>query len=94
MVMLIDLSAAISIANTILLSVIIVTYIKIYHSTKASFTIGLIFFASMLLLHNVIAVYAYFMMAPLYSEELLPYFVAIHIAELAGIISLLKITLS
>ena len=94
MVMLIDLSAAISIANTILLSVIIVTYIKIYHSTKASFTIGLIFFASMLLLHNVIAVYAYFMMAPLYSEDLLPYFVAIHIAELAGIISLLKITLS
>ena len=94
MVMLIDLSAAISIANTILLSVIIVTYIKIYHSTKASFTIGLIFFASMLLLHNIIAVYAYFMMAPLYSEDLLSYFVAIHIAELAGIISLLKITLS
>jgi hypothetical protein len=32
-------------------------------------------------------------MAPLYSDELLPYFVAIHLAELAGIAALLKLTL-
>ena len=31
-------------------------------------------------------------MAPLYSDELLPYFVGIHIAELAGLIALLKVT--
>ncbi len=59
---------------------------------KAVFTLGLIFFAGMLLLHNIITVYAYFAMAPLYNEALLPYFVAIHLAELAGISALLKIT--
>jgi hypothetical protein len=31
-------------------------------------------------------------MAPLYSDELLPYFAGIHVAELAGLIALLKVT--
>jgi hypothetical protein len=31
-------------------------------------------------------------MAPLYSDELLPYFAGIHIAELIGLIALLKVT--
>jgi hypothetical protein len=51
------------------------------------------FFAGMLALHNIIAVYAYLVMAPLYNEALLPYFVAVHIAELVGIAVLLKITI-
>jgi hypothetical protein len=45
----------------------------------------------MLLLHNVIAIYGYFAMAPLYSNDLLPYFLGIHIAELAGLIALLNV---
>jgi hypothetical protein len=48
------------------------------------------FFAGMLLLHNIIAVYAYFAES-LYSMELLPFFVVIHLAELAGIAILLKV---
>jgi hypothetical protein len=40
-----------------------------------------------------IAVYAYFAMESLYSMELLPFFVIIHLAELAGIAALLKVTL-
>ena len=51
------------------------------------------FFAGMLMLHNIIAVYAYFAMEPLYAIGLLPYFVVVHIAELAGIAVLLKVTL-
>jgi hypothetical protein len=31
-------------------------------------------------------------MAKLYSDDLLPYFAGIHIAELAGLIALLKVT--
>ena len=68
-------------------------YIKIYLKTRAAFTIGLIFFASMLVVQNLIVVYAYFAMAPLYADALLPYFLLIHIAELTGVASLLKITL-
>jgi uncharacterized membrane protein YgdD (TMEM256/DUF423 family) len=93
MAFLMDISAAISLANVGILIALLIVYAKIYRSTKAIFTIGLMFFAGMLMLHNLIAVYAYIMMAPLYTEGLLPYFVGIHIAELTGIATLLKITL-
>ena len=39
---------------------------------------------------SMIFVHSYSVMAPLYSDDLLPYFVGIHIAELAGLIALLK----
>jgi hypothetical protein len=93
MAILMDISAVISLANVSILLALLTVYAKIYKSTKAIFTLGLIFFASMLMLHNLIAVYAYFAMAPLYAEGLLPYFLAVHIAELAGISALLKVTL-
>ena len=51
------------------------------------------FFAGMLMLHNMIAVYAYFAMEALYAPKLLPYFLVVHLAELAGIAVLLKVTL-
>ena len=88
-----DLSALISLSNVAILGALLYIYARIYNTSKAIFTVGLMFFAGMLMLHNLIAVYAYFAMAPLYSEALLPYFVAIHAAELAGLAVLLKITL-
>ena len=93
MAMLMDVSAAISLVNIAVLAVLLVMYGRIYANTRAVFTLGLMFFAGMLALHNGIAVYAYFAMAPLYAEPLLPYFVGVHIAELAGIGALLKVTL-
>ncbi len=88
-----EISAALSLANVALLTTLFIIYIKIYRSSKAIFTLGLMFFAGMLMLHNAIAVYAYVAMEPLYNEALLPYFVAIHAAELVGITVLLKITI-
>ena len=88
-----DISTIISLANVSILLALLTVYVKVYKNTKAIFTIGLMFFASMLMLHNLIAVYAYFVMAPLYAEGLLPYFLGVHIAELAGIGALLKVTL-
>jgi len=93
MELLVLLNVIISIANIALLVTLITIYVKIYRTSRAVYTLGLLFFAAMLTLHNLIAVYAYFVMAPLYSDELLPYFVAIHLAELAGIAALLKLTL-
>lgn len=88
-----DLSAGISLSNVAILGALLYIYTRIYKSSKAIFTVGLMFFAGMLMLHNLIALYAYFTMAPLYNEALLPYFVAIHAAELAGLAVLLKITI-
>jgi uncharacterized membrane protein YgdD (TMEM256/DUF423 family) len=90
---LMEISAGVGIANVVLLIALLTVYAKVYNSTRAVFTIGLIFFAGMLMLHNIIAVYAYFAMQPLYAVGLLPYFAVIHIAELAGIAALLKVTL-
>ena len=88
-----EVSAAVSSTNVALLMALLFIYVRIYQSSKAIFSLGLMFFAGMLGLHNIIAVYAYIIMAPLYNEALLPYFVAVHIAELAGIAVLLKITI-
>ena len=93
MAFLMDINTIVSIATIFISSILLSLYIKIYLKTKAIFTIGLMFFACMLVIQNVIVIYAYFAMAPLYAEGLLPYFLLIHIAELAGVASLLKITL-
>jgi membrane-bound metal-dependent hydrolase YbcI (DUF457 family) len=92
MALLMDISSLVSIVNMAILVTLLGVYINIYRKTGATFTIGLMVFAGMLMLHNVITVYAYLAMAPLYSDDLLPYFVGIHIAELAGLIALMKVT--
>lgn len=93
MTLLMDVSSIVSMVNTVILVVLLAMYAKIYRRTRATFTIGLIVFAGMLMLHNIIAIYGYFAMAPLYSDDLLPYFAGIHIAELVGLIALLKVTI-
>jgi hypothetical protein len=80
-------------ANIAVLIALLVLYAKVYKSSKANFTIGLILFASLLMLHNIIAVYGYFMMEPLYAPTLIPYFLAIHVTELGGLLVLFRITL-
>jgi len=68
-------------------------FAKIYSRTKAQLPLGMIFFAGLLFPHNMIGAYAYFSMMELYAGSLLPYLLAVHLAELAGIIILLMITL-
>ena len=92
MAWLMDVSSIVSMANMAILVALLAVYARIYGKTRAHFTVGLMVFAGMLMLHNVLAVYGYFAMAKLYSDELLPYFAGIHVAELAGLIALLKVT--
>ncbi|OLD22376.1 MAG: hypothetical protein E6K93_02245 [Thaumarchaeota archaeon] len=86
-------STVVSGANMIALGLLIGVFAKMYSKTKAQLPLGMIFFAGLLFLHNLIGVYAYFSMMELYAAALLPYLLAVHIAELAGILILLKITL-
>ena len=86
-------SAVVGLANIGVLTALLIIYLRVYKNTRATFTIGLIFFVGLLMLHNIIAVYAYFAMEQLYAIVLLPYFVGIHIAELAGVSVLLRVTL-
>ncbi len=91
---LIQLTAVISLINIAILAVLLLVYARIYKSSKAVFTLGLIFFSIMMVSQNIIAVYAYFAMAQLYSPELYPYILGIHFTELVGLAVLLKITWS
>jgi hypothetical protein len=90
---LIAANSIVAFANIAILTVLLLLYVRVYRNSKAKFTIGLMLFVGLLMLHNIIAVYGYFMMEPLYAEALIPYFLAIHLAELAGLSVLLRITL-
>jgi hypothetical protein len=86
-------STIVSGANMIVLGILIGVFAKMYSKTRAQLPLGMIFFAGLLFLHNLIGVYAYFSMTELYAAALLPYLLAVHIAELGGILILLRITL-
>ncbi|MFZ1878309.1 MAG: hypothetical protein WAU25_14875, partial [Nitrososphaeraceae archaeon] len=68
---LISANAIVASANIAVLIALLVLYAKVYKSSKAKFTIGLMLFVSLLMLHNIIAVYGYFMMEPLYAPTLI-----------------------
>ena len=64
-----------------------------YVKTRAQLPLGMIVVAAMLFLHNVIGSFAYFSMEEIFSHEIFPYMLGVGIAELAGLIIFLKITL-
>ncbi len=82
-----------SIANMVVLGILMACFGKIYSKTKAQLPLGMIIFAGMLFLHNTIGAFAYFSMEHLFSAEVFPYMLGVTIAELAGVLILLKLTL-
>ncbi len=83
----------VSIANMIVLGILMSIFGKMYSRTKAQLPLGLIVVAGALFLHNVIGALAYFSMEQLFSHEIFPYMLGVGIAELAGLLIFLKITL-
>ena len=83
----------VSIVNMIVLGVLIYIFGKMYAKTKAQLPLGMIVVAGMLFLHNVIGAFAYFSMDQIFSYEIFPYMLGVGIAELAGLLIFLKITL-
>lgn len=85
--------SVLSIANIAVLGVLIATFGKMYVRTKAQLPLGMIVVAVMLVLHNVIGAMAYFSTEMLFSEDIFPYMLGVDIAQLAGLLIFLKITL-
>jgi hypothetical protein len=83
----------VSIANMVILGVLIVMFAKMYVKTKAELPLGMIVVAGMLFLHNVIGAFAYFSMDQIFSQEIFPYMLGVGIAELVGLVIFLKICL-
>jgi len=85
--------SVVSIANMVILGILIAIFGKMYGKTRAQLPLGMIVVAGMLFLHNVIGALAYFSMEQIFSHEIFPYMLGVGIAELAGLIIFLKITL-
>lgn len=85
--------SGVSIANMIVLGILMFVFGRMYVRTRAQLPLGMIVFSVMLFLHNTIGSYAYFSMSQLFSPEIFPYLLGVHIAELVGILIFLKITM-
>lgn len=87
--------AAIGLAsvNSVILVALIYLYARIASRTKATYSVGLLVFGTLLLLHNLLTVFAYSTMSDLFGAEALPFLSAMGAAELAGLLVLLRITL-
>jgi hypothetical protein len=78
--------------NSAILLVLIYLYARIALRTRASYSVGLVIFGSLLLVHNLLTVFAYSTMSPLFGAEALPFLSAMGAAELGGLLVLLRLT--
>lgn len=67
-------------------------YGRILFRSRAAHSVGLLFFALLLLANSVLTVYAYVAMAPFFGSGALPYLSAMSVLEFVGLAALLKIT--
>jgi hypothetical protein len=88
-----EVAVAFSSLNVIVLAGLLYVYARITRRSRALYPAGLLFFASFLLLQNLLTVYSYMAMTPFYGESLLPYLLAISVLEFGGLIALTRITL-
>lgn len=91
--MLMELSMYTAAISAILLLVLVAVYIRVYHDTHAQFSLGLSIFASILFAQNVLAVYSFMAMAPFILDPFLPFLLAINIAQVLGVLVLLRTTI-
>ncbi len=79
--------------NIILLVALLYLYGRIAWRSKAAFSIGLLFFSILLLLHNLLIVYSYVSMANVFGTAALPYLLGIAGLEFGGLVFLVRVTL-
>ena len=83
----------VSIANMGILGILVCIFANMFRKTKAQLPLGMVVVAGMLFLHNVIGAMGYFSHDMIFSHSIFPYMLGVGIAELAGLIIFLKITL-
>ncbi len=92
--------SSVSIANMIVLALIMGIFAKTYSKTKAQLPLSIMLFAGLMFLHNILFAYALFdehlnlllQVQALVSATSFPYMLAVSIAELGGLLVFLKIS--
>lgn len=85
--------SVVSVANMGILGVLVCMFGRMYAHTRARLPLGMVVVACMLFLHNVMGALAYFSMDGIFSHGVFPYMLGVGIAELAGLLIFLRITL-
>jgi len=88
-----DVAILFSGLNAALLVALLYIYIRIAFRSRAVHSVGLAFFAVLLLANSLLTVYSYLAMAPFFGVEALPYLSTISVLEFVGLAVLLKITI-
>lgn len=88
-----EVAIVFSLLNAALLVVLLAVFIGIAMRSKASHSVGLVFFAFLLLANSILTAYSYATMAPFFGREALPYLSTMSVLEFVGLAVLLKITL-
>ncbi len=78
--------------DIILLVGLIYLYGRIVAKTRSGYSVGLLIFAVLLLLHNVATVYGYTFMGGSFGDQVYPLLVGITVCEFGGLVALLKVT--
>ena len=86
------LTVSLASINSVLLLILLLLYGRIVIKSRATYAVGLMIFALLLLAQNLLSVFA-FVAEPFFDTGALPYLSGISALELGGLIVLLRITL-
>ncbi len=87
-----DFATIINGLNILLLLALLFVYIKNYLSMRSNFGLGLIFFALLLLIHNIVAVYSQISMIMYYSSEVAGFAFLLNVLQSLALAVLVYIT--
>ncbi len=68
-------------------------YVRIIRRSRAAYTVGLLTFAFLLLLQNLVTAYSYVEMTPFFGDSVLPYLATISVLEFGGLLTLTRVSL-
>jgi hypothetical protein len=89
----IDVAIVFSAVNSILLLILLYVFAGIAIRSRASHSVGLMFFALLLLANSILTAFSYATMSPFFCHYALPYLSTMSVQEFVGLAVLLKITL-
>ena len=88
-----DIATVFSSLNVAILLGLLYMYAKITLRSRALYPVGLVLFATLLLLQNLVTAYSYFVMTPFFGDAVLPYLATISILEFGGLVTLTRVSL-
>lgn len=87
-----ELTIILGAGNSVILGGLLFMYAKIALKTRSAYPGGLVVFAFLLLLQNLLMVFSYALMAPFFGAEALPYLLAMSALEFGSLLVLIKTT--